>query len=90
MFGKLCGAKARTNDHKPCRQPAMANGRCRFHGGKSTGAKTTKGIARQRRANLKHGAYSSGVRTSKANLRKLLATSDELLDQAAASNEDHL
>jgi hypothetical protein len=32
-----CGAKTRAAC--PCRQPAMANGRCRMHGGKSTGAR---------------------------------------------------
>lgn len=32
---KRCGAKTRTG--KPCKNGAMANGRCRMHGGKSTG-----------------------------------------------------
>lgn len=31
----LCGAKTRSGD--PCKNYAMANGRCRLHGGKSTG-----------------------------------------------------
>lgn len=31
-----CGAHCRTTG-LPCRNPAMANGRCRMHGGKSTG-----------------------------------------------------
>lgn len=35
---KLCGAYARQTG-KPCKGWAMANGRCRLHGGKSTGAK---------------------------------------------------
>ena len=34
-----CGAKARTTGC-PCQAPAMANGRCRMHGGKSTGPRT--------------------------------------------------
>lgn len=58
MFDKLCGAKARTNSYQPCRQPAMANGRCRLHGGKSSGAKSEEGIARMKSANTKHGFYS--------------------------------
>jgi len=33
---KTCGAKAKRTG-RPCRQPAMKNGRCRLHGGKSTG-----------------------------------------------------
>jgi len=34
-----CGAKARTTGC-PCHAPAMPNGRCRMHGGKSTGPRT--------------------------------------------------
>ena len=33
--GKLCGARTRSRNGEPCQQPALANGRCRFHGGKS-------------------------------------------------------
>lgn len=34
-FRKLprCCAKARSNHHQPCRQAAMPNGRCFWHGG---------------------------------------------------------
>lgn len=55
----LCGAKSKRNRGAPCRQPAMANGRCRLHGGKCTGPKTQMGLDRARRANWKHGYYSS-------------------------------
>ncbi|WP_445928372.1 HGGxSTG domain-containing protein [Methylobacterium sp. CB376] len=33
----------------------MANGRCRMHGGASTGPKTPEGLARARRGNWRHG-----------------------------------
>ena len=46
-----CGAKTRSG--KPCQSPGMANGRCRMHGGASTGA--PKG----NRNAWKHGAYSA-------------------------------
>jgi len=39
---KICGAKSKRTG-KPCRQPAMTNGRCRLHGGKSTGRPITTG-----------------------------------------------
>jgi len=42
----------------PCRGPAMANARCRMHGGKSTGPRTSAGIERCRTAPLKHGRRS--------------------------------
>jgi hypothetical protein len=51
-----CGAKTRKG--MPCRAPAMANGRCRLHGGRSIGPRTPEGLERCRRANWKHGRYS--------------------------------
>src|SRR5208337_814780 len=52
-----CGAKARRTGCA-CRAPAMANGRCRSHGGKSTGPRTAEGRARVARANTTHGKYA--------------------------------
>ena len=46
-----CGAFARSTG-KPCRMKALANGRCRLHGGLSTGPKTEEGKERAL-ANLK-------------------------------------
>lgn len=53
----LCGAYARSTG-KPCRKVAMANGRCRNHGGCSTGPKTESGKQRQRAAATIHGGYA--------------------------------
>jgi len=39
-----CGAHARSTG-EPCKAKAMTNGRCRNHGGLSTGAKTEEGKA---------------------------------------------
>ena len=55
-----CGAHTRCGGS--CRQPAMANGRCRMHGGLSTGPRTPEGLTRSRRARWKHGARSAAVR----------------------------
>jgi hypothetical protein len=60
-----CGAKTRTGC--PCRSPAMANGRCRMHGGASTGPTTEAGLARLRAARTKHGFYGA---ESQAALRR--------------------
>ncbi len=54
---KLCGARTRAD--RPCRNPSMSNGRCRFHGGLSTGPRTAEGLARMRRAKTKHGMNSA-------------------------------
>ena len=45
-----CGAKTRSGE--PCKTPAMPNGRCRMHGGKSPGA------ARANQNAKTHGIYS--------------------------------
>ena len=47
---------ARTRKATPCQSPAMANGRCRMHGGKSPGG--PKGAA--------NGRYRHGLRTAEA------------------------
>src|SRR5262245_57490420 len=51
-----CGAKTRSS--RSCRGPAMKNGRCRMHGGTSTGPTTPEGLARARKGNWKHGGFS--------------------------------
>lgn len=52
-----CGAKNRRGT--PCQAPAMKNGRCRLHGGKSTGPRTSEGMARMRKAKTKHGIHAA-------------------------------
>jgi hypothetical protein len=73
-----CGAKARTNFNKPCRQPAMANGRCRLHGGKSTGPRTEKGRKRMKEANTKHGLYSAEMIQARRHARDLIRETREI------------
>lgn len=55
-----CGAKTRRGT--VCQCPGMANGRCRLHGGLSTGPKTAEGIERIRRAVTKHGRFTRSAR----------------------------
>ena len=52
-----CGAMTRAGT--PCRSPAMPNGRCRMHGGTSTGPRTAAGLARLRKARTMHGLYGA-------------------------------
>ena len=43
----------------PCQLPASKkNGRCRLHGGASTGAKTDEGRERISAVNLRHGKFT--------------------------------
>lgn len=70
---KLCGAIARQNNFKPCRQPGMlTNGRCRLHGGKSTGAKTEEGKIKSAQANLKNGNYTSQAMWERKKMRMMM------------------
>jgi hypothetical protein len=55
-----CGAKTRRKT--ACQAPAMPNGRCRMHGGMSTGPRTPEGLQRSRKARWVHGAYSRETR----------------------------
>ena len=61
-----CGA--RTRRQTACECPAMKNGRCKFHGGKSTGAPKGNSNA------LKHGLRSAQMRLNRALLREMIAS----------------
>ena len=64
-----CGARTRAGC--PCRAPAMANGRCRMHGGRSTGPNTPEGLARLTAARTRHGCYGAELRAFVAGCRAL-------------------
>jgi len=61
-----CGAHARTTG-KPCCNPAMENGRCRMHGGKSTGRP------------IIHGMYTKEKKQKYAEAKELLVAFRDLL-----------
>jgi len=69
---RFCGAYSKQNNGKPCRQPAMANGRCRMHGGKSFGPKTIEGKVRSARANYKHGLYTKEAVFERKKMRIMM------------------
>ena len=73
MSSRECGARARTKDYRSCSQPAMANGRCRLHGGKSTGPKTEEGLRRVKEANTKHGFYSKESIQERRQMRTFIS-----------------
>jgi len=75
---KRCGAYARQTG-KPCKQPAMTNGRCRLHGGKSTGAKTDKGRRKARLANYRNGNYTNSKKHYHHQINGLIKGSIETM-----------
>jgi hypothetical protein len=76
-----CGAMNRRGT--PCQCPAMRNGRCRLHGGLSTGPRTEIGLERMRKAVTKHGEYSQAARRANEALRLLIKESRDSLKRAA-------
>ena len=69
--GRRCGAKTRSGG--ACQNPAIkGRGRCKLHGGRSTGPKTSAGRARVAAAHTKHG------RRSKAHVEKVKAINAEI------------
>ena len=68
---KRCNAKTRNG--APCQRfvlKAIKNGRCRLHGGLSTGARTAVGKQRQLAAKLKHGYYTQEAIEQRRHLHK--------------------
>jgi len=64
----------------------MANGRCRLHGGLSTGPKTAEGIERIRRAVTKHGRYSKQANAERRFIRELISASRATLKESRDVN----
>jgi len=83
MAAPRCGARTRAGCG--CLQPAMANGRCRLHGGKSTGARTAAGLARCRTAGLVHGQRTAEIIDLKAAAARSSRTL-HALSRAARAN----
>lgn len=66
----LCGAHCRTTG-EPCKNHPMPNGRCRMHGGKSTGRPSTHGLFTK--PVLKRKAEMRVIRRQLADFQKQLA-----------------
>lgn len=66
-----CGA--RTRGGRPCRSPAMPNGRCRIHGGLSPGAPKGNQNA------LKHGFYSAEAIARRREISALVRAARSLM-----------
>ena len=79
-FTKAPRCKARTRKGTLCKAPAMPNGRCRLHGGKSTGPRTPEGLARSKKANWKHGFYSEESMRQRTFIRLLQRESREFIE----------
>ncbi len=75
-----CGACSKRTG-QPCKAPAMSNGRCRMHGGASTGPRTAEGVARIRRARTTHGGYTAEMAEMRRWAAELRREAREMLDE---------
>jgi hypothetical protein len=75
-----CGARTRSG--APCRGAAMPNGRCRMHGGPSTGPRTEAGKAAIRASRTKHGRYSQASIAARREVRWAIRTLREMFGPA--------
>ena len=77
---ETCGA--RTRGGSPCRNMSMKNGRCRMHGGASTGPKTADGLARWRASVTIHGGRSREMIEFRRRIRELRADARRTIEMA--------
>jgi hypothetical protein len=72
-------AVLRAGEMRECQAPAMPNGRCRMHGGLSTGPRTAEGLERSRRARWRHGHYSAEAKAERHEARAAIRLLHKLL-----------
>lgn len=80
-MGKIvCGAYARTTGN-PCLGRPLKNGRCKLHGGLSTGPKTLEGKKRIAEATHKRMVYGQKQKAQEGFKRWIAAGGRDLLSQ---------
>jgi hypothetical protein len=68
--GQRC--EARTRNGTPCQRPGnKINGRCKLHGGRSTGPRTAEGIARLAASKATHGRTTAAERAKARHRSKV-------------------
>lgn len=81
-----CGAYARSTGN-PCQAKALANGRCKNHGGLSTGPKTPKGLKAIAQATRQRMASGGQIRVLEGFYRWLEDGGREMLSRLAKNRE---
>lgn len=77
-----CGARTKGTGNL-CRRFPCKNGRCKLHGGKSTGPRTEEGRRRCAEVNLKHGLRSKEAIEENRLIRELIQQYDGFLEGLA-------
>jgi hypothetical protein len=76
MYAALLGRLCKTRRKTLCQSPAMPNGRCRMHGGKSPGAPTGK-----RNGNYRHGMYTQEAIADRLYVQELVKEALKLAEE---------
>ncbi len=69
---RCCGLAYSVHSGGHCGHYAMQNGRCRYHGGKSTGARNPV---------IKHGRYTKVASAERKTINRLIQESRQLMDE---------
>lgn len=80
LMNPTCGAKTKGSGN-PCKRYPCKNGRCRLHGGKSTGPRTMEGKERHAKAITKHGRYSKKAVEERRRMRQVIKDAKDLIGQ---------
>ena len=83
-----CGAYARSTGNA-CQAKAMTNGRCKNHGGMSTGPKTPEGRKAMAEATRQRMALGGRIRVLEGFYRWLEGGGREMLSRLAKNRERH-
>jgi hypothetical protein len=85
-LGVVRKCRAKTRSGGACSCPAMRNGRCRLHGGLSTGPKTPEGPHRDSPRVAQHARYTKQAEQEQLEWRELVRASREILYQLNSTN----
>lgn len=85
-YKNTCGAHARTTGN-PCQAKALANGRCRLHGGMARGATTPEGRLAIAQATRQRMASGQQERVLAGFYRWLAAGGRDMLSRLAKNRE---
>jgi len=77
-YVRICGAKTRKSTF--CMNSSMENGRCRMHGGKSTGPKTCMGKAISSQNASKHKRFAKSLRDQEIEIRIFIKKQTAVLE----------
>jgi hypothetical protein len=78
-----CGAKCKRTG-LPCKAPAMLNGRCRMHGGKSPGP------PKNNKNSFKNGRFTAKAIAERKQIRSLIKETNRMIDEINVIGNDQI